>query len=69
MSATNYGEEKRLELSIHHALEHVAKRYEVLEGDNKREDAKALLGEFLEWTVVDDIDELDVQWIKETKEW
>ena len=65
MSATNYGEEKRLELSIHHALEHVAKRYEVLE----KEDAKALLGEFLEWTVVDDIDELDVQWIKDVKEW
>ena len=63
--ATDWGETKRLELSIHNALEHVAMRYEVLHGDDK----KALLEEFLEWTVVDDIDELDVQWIKDVKEW
>ena len=40
-------------------------RYDVLHGD----DQKALLQEFLEWTVVDSIDELDVQWIKDVKEW
>ena len=62
---TEWGEERRLELSIHHALEHVSMRYELLEG----KDRFALLQEFLEWTVVDDIDDLDIQWIKDVKEW
>tara|TARA_B100000131_G_C17667496_1_gene430932 strand:- start:245 stop:448 length:204 start_codon:yes stop_codon:yes gene_type:complete len=60
-----WGEDQRLGLSIHHALEDATKRLKVLKGKNKR----ALKQEFHEWTECDDLDEIDIQWILQYKEW
>ena len=61
----DWGEDQRLGLSIHHALEDATTRMKTLKGKNKQ----ALKQEFKEWTECDDMDEIDVQWILKYRQW
>jgi len=62
---TSWGEERRIELGVHHALEDMRDRLQHLEG----RDRYALQSEFLEWSVIEDFDDLEVQWIKQFYYW
>ena len=65
MTPTTWGEDKRLELAIHHALEDATNRVKQLKGKNRR----ALQQEFYEWTEADDIDEIDVSFTRQYQQW
>ena len=62
---TTWGEDRRLELSIHHALEDASLRMKKLTGKDKY----ALQQEFLEWTSVQDHDELDIHYLNDFNSW
>tara|TARA_B100001094_G_C18154863_1_gene785822 strand:- start:180 stop:380 length:201 start_codon:yes stop_codon:yes gene_type:complete len=64
-SATTWGEDRRIEMSVHHALEHATRRMNTLSG----RDRYALQHEYLEWMVAADVDDLDVNFTYHYHSW
>ena len=62
---TSPGEDRRIELCIHHALETAQERIASLRG----RDRFAVQMEFLDWMAVQETDDISVLWLDDYSNW